>query len=123
MNKSNKTETKRESTKPPTGTATKSPPQSKRYDETLKKAAVENWIKSGKPGTVIAAELGVSYPSLKDWKARYCGDAIPQRDTLEAENRALRRELARVSEQRDILKKTVGIFSEPSSNATKPSKP
>jgi transposase len=89
----------------------------------MKKAAVENWIKSGKPGTVIAAELGVSYPSLKDWKARYCGDAIPQRDTLEAENRALRRELARVSEQRDILKKTVGIFSEPSSNATKPSKP
>lgn len=59
----------------------------------------------------------------KDWKARYCGDATPERGTLEAENRALKRELARVSEQRDILKKTLGSFTEPSSNATKPLKP
>jgi len=123
MNKETKAEVKNTTTATPTSPPTKASPTSKRYDEAMKKAAVENWIKSGKPGTVIAAELGVSYPSLKDWKARYCGDAIPQRDTLEAENRALRRELARVSEQRDILKKTVGIFSEPSSNATKPSKP
>ena len=123
MNKENKSETKNITIVSRTSSPAKASPQSKRYDEVLKKAAVENWIKSGKPGTVIAAELGVSYPSLKDWKARYCGDAIPQRDTLEAENRALRRELARVSEQRDILKKTVGIFSEPSSNATKPLKP
>ena len=123
MNKSHKTETKNATTEPLPNPPAKASPQSKRYDEALKKAAVENWIKSGKPGTVIAAELGISYPSLKDWKARYCGDAIPQRDTLEAENRALRRELARVSEQRDILKKTVGIFTEPSRNATKPLKP
>jgi transposase len=123
MNKSNKTETKNGTTEALTRTNAKVSPQTKRYDEVFKKEAVENWIKSGKLGTVIAAELGVSYPSLKDWKARYSGDAIPQRDTLEAENRALRRELARVSEQRDILKKTVGIFSEPSSNATKPLKP
>lgn len=123
MNKDNKTETKNVTTEPPTSSGAKASPQSKRYDAALKKAAVENWIKSGKPGTQIAAELGVSYPSLKDWKARYYGDATPERDTLEAENRALRRELARVSEQRDILKKTVGIFTEPSSNTTKPLKP
>ena len=123
MNKSTKNETKDNTPASPTNLATKSPPQSKRYDEGLKKAAVENWIKSGKPGTVIAAELGVSYPSLKEWKARYSGNAIPERDTLEAENRALRRELARVSEQRDILKKTLHIFTEVPSNATKPSKP
>ena len=123
MNKSNKTETKNGTTEPPTRTPTKASPQTKRYDEVFKKEAVENWIKSGKPGTQIAAELGISYPSLKEWKARYHGDAIPKRDTLEAENRALRRELARVSEQRDILKKTVGIFTEPSCNAIKPLKP
>ena len=123
MNKSNKTETKNITPATQASITTKAAPQRKRYDDALKKAAVENWIKSGKPGTVIAAELGVSYPSLKDWKARYCGDAVPERDTLEAENRALRRELARVREQRDILKKTVGIFTEPSSNATKPLKP
>ena len=83
--------------------------------------AVENWIQTGQPGTQIAAELGVSYPSLKDWKRRYWGDATPERADLETENRALRAELARVREQRDILKKTVGIFSEPSKHATKPS--
>ena len=35
----------------------------------------------------------------------------------------LRAELARVREQRDILKKTLGIFAEPSKNATSESKP
>jgi transposase len=97
-------------------------PQTKRYSEAFKKEAVENWIKSDQPGTQIAAELGVSYPSLKEWKSRYMGDAMPEHGDLEAENRTLRAELARVREQRDILKKTVGIFTEPSSNATKPSK-
>jgi transposase-like protein len=32
----------------------------KRYDEVFKREAVENWIKSGKRGTQIAAELGVT---------------------------------------------------------------
>jgi transposase len=96
-------------------------PQTKRYDETFRRAAVENWIKTGQPGTRIAAELGVSYPSLKEWKRRYDGDATPERDDPAAEIRALKAELARVREQRDILKKTVGIFTEPSRNATKPS--
>lgn len=96
--------------------------QSKRYDTTFKQQAVENWIKSSKPGTQIAAELGISYPSLKEWKRRYHGDAVPHRDDLAAENRALKSELARVREQRDILKKTLGIFTEPWPNATRPSK-
>ena len=82
-----------------------SAPQTKRYDETFKRQAVENWIRSGKSGTQIARELGLSYPSLKEWKRRYWGDATPQRANLEAENRALRAEPARVREQRDILKR------------------
>ncbi len=94
----------------------------KRYDAAFKQEAVENWIKTGKPGTQIARELGISYPSLKDWKRHYHGDAVPQREDLAAENRALKAELNRVREQRDILKKTLGIFTEPSSNATKPLK-
>lgn len=54
MNKSNKTER--------TATVTTAPAaQSKRYDATFKREAVENWIKSSKPGTQIAAELGISY--------------------------------------------------------------
>ena len=91
----------------------------KRYDETFKQQAVENWIRTDKPGTQIAAELGISYPSLKEWKRRYTGQAMPARTDLAAENRALKAELARVREQRDILKKTLGIFTEPSRNVTK----
>lgn len=96
-------------------------PQTKRYDDVFKRQAVESWLKTGKPGTQIAAELGISYPSLKEWKRCYQGDAVPHREDLAAENRALKAELARVREQRDILKKTVGIFTEPSRNAIKPS--
>ena len=95
-------------------------PQTKRYDEAFQRQAVENWIRTGQPGTPIAAGLGVSYPSLKDWKRRSWGDATPERADLETENRALKAELARVREQRDILKKTVDLFSEPSKSVTKP---
>ena len=115
MNKSQKTEHTETVTGPPA-------PQTKRYDDGFKKAAVENWLKTGQSGTQIAAELGLSYPSLKEWKRRDYGDATPERDDLAAENRALKSELARVREQRDILKKTLGLFTEPWPNATKPSK-
>jgi len=95
----------------------------KRYEEAFKRQAVEHWLRSGKSGTQIAKELGISYPSLKEWKRRCGGDAAPQRADLEAENRALCAELARVREQRDILKKTLGILSEAPRPATNGSKP
>ena len=112
-------------TKNESAPASKSEPavaSAKRYDEAFKRQAVEHWIKSGKRGTQVAAEIGVSYPSLKDWKRRYWGDAMPGGADLAAENRALKAELARVREQRDILKKTLGILSEPSKNAINSSK-
>ncbi len=70
----------REKTKTETTTAVKpgAAAQTKRYDEAFKQAAVANWIKAGQSGTKIAAELGISYPSLKEWKRRYYGDATPR---------------------------------------------
>ena len=44
MNKSTKTEKTEAATPTPA-------PQTKRYDEAFKRQAVENWIKTGKPGT------------------------------------------------------------------------
>ena len=76
----------------------------KRYEETSRKNAVEYWSKTGPPGTQIAAELGVNHPTLKEWKRRYHGDAMPEHGHLELENRSFRAELARVREQRDSLK-------------------
>ena len=113
---------KKQPTEPSPTVAAGTAPKSKRYDAAFKQVAVANWIKSRKPGTQIAAEPGISYPSLKAWKRNYSGTAMPEPGDLAAENRALRAELARVREQRDILKKTVGIFTEPSPNATKPLK-
>ncbi len=95
----------------------------KRYEEALKRQDVEHWLRSAQSGTQIAKELGISYPSLKEWKRRYGGEAAPQRTDLEAENRALRAELARVREQRDIFKKTLGILSEAPRPVTSASKP
>jgi len=91
-------------------------------DEAFKRQAVEHWLRAERPGTQIARELGVSYPCLKEWKRRYHGSATPARADLAVENRALKAELARVREQRDILKKTLGILSEPSKRATSASK-
>jgi transposase len=107
---------------PPVGVVAASLSRAKHYDDAFKHQAVENWLRSGRPGTQIARELGVSYPTLKDWKRRYYGDATPLRADLEAENRALKAELQRVREQRDILKKTLGILSEPPKTATNESK-
>ena len=99
------------------------PRKHKRYDEAFKRAAVEMWLQGGKSVQQIAAELGISDQSLKQWKKKLA--ALPatgpgQRSTqqLEEENCRLKRELHRVSVQRDILKKTLGIISAPNDNAS-----
>jgi transposase-like protein len=85
-----------------------------RHDETFKRAAIELWLSSGKQAKQIAYELGISPWNLRDWKKRYRPVASgPARSLgeVEAENRTLREELQRVKNQRDILKKTLGIIS------------
>jgi transposase len=103
---------------PPAAPSGKPKKAIKRYEEAFKRQAVESWIKSGRAGAQIARELGVSYACLKDWKRRYYGDAMPSHPDLAAENRALKAELARVRQQRDILKKTLGILSEAPKNGS-----
>ena len=63
----------------------------------------------------IAQGLGISDAALKDWKGQHLSrsngkDLITHE--LELENQKLRRELERVTTQRDILKKSLGILSE-----------
>ena len=93
----------------------------KRYDESFKRSAVELWLQGGKSAEVIAAELGISIESLKLWKkqlARLPATGLGQRSAqqLEEENRRLRREVRHLAQQRDILKKTLGIIAAPSGN-------
>jgi len=88
-----------------------------KFDRNFKREAVTLWLNSGKSAREIAEELGILDRQLYDWKAAGVGPSTAQGD-LDAENAALRRELARVREQRDILKKTLGIISEPTRNGT-----
>lgn len=94
----------------------------KRYDETFKRSAVEHWMLSGKSVRQIAAELGVNVQSLHNWKKKFkelpAGQVAGTLEALQAENRRLQRELQRVSVQRDILKKTLGIISEAPGNGS-----
>lgn len=92
------------------------------FDETFKREALALLLKSGKSPKALAQELGISHWNLRDWKK--CYGPPPAAPTprspleLEAENRALRREIETLRIQRDILKKTLGILSEPPANAS-----
>lgn len=89
-------------------------PESKarrKYDRAFKEEAVQSWLASGKPASVIAGELGLNPNSLYNWRkafgpaeAKVEGSAVD----LAAEIASLRRELERVRQQRDILKKNLG---------------
>ena len=88
------------------------------FDEAFKREAVALWLRADKPLQQLAADLGVSPKSLRDWKKLY-GPPVPvrSREALEIEWRALRRENERLRTQRDILKKTLGILVEPGPNS------
>lgn len=90
-----------------------------RFDKAFKKEAVELWRRSGKTGSQIAEELGIRANNLYNWaKSTKLAPSPSNPEDLAAENAALRRENERLRQQRDILKKTLGILSEPPNNAT-----
>jgi transposase len=67
----------------------------------------------------VAEEFGIHQWNLRDWRFKFGpapkapDDPQPESaEELRAENRRLRQELARVTNQREILKKTLGIVSE-----------
>ena len=88
------------------------------YDAEFKKAAVEHCARHGGDLSGTAAELGINYWTLRDWVEATRSEAAPPAAPrtvaeLEAEVRRLKSELARVTEQREILKKSLGILSIP----------
>ena len=87
------------------------------YTREFKEEAVRLAQTSGKPITQVARELGISDTSIHQWRkelAQHGSEAFPgkgHQTELEEENRRLKRELERVQQERDILKKVVSIFS------------
>ena len=84
-----------------------------RYTEEFKIEAVKQVVERGHRVAEVAERSGVSGHSLYHWIKRY-DKPVEQRQEdvdLQAENRRLKAELKRVSEERDILKKATAYFA------------
>lgn len=87
------------------------------YTKEFKEEAVRLAQTSGKSIAQVARELGISDTSIHGWRkelAEHGKDAFPgsgHQTPLEEENRRLKREVERLQQERDILKKVVSIFS------------
>jgi transposase len=91
-------------------------PRRKRiYSEEFRAEAIALTLRPGATVTGVARDLGVNVSLLHGWlkKAREGGkEAVPVRDETEREELArLRRELARVTAERDFLKKVSAFFA------------
>ena len=92
----------------------------RKYDQAFKDEAVQLLLHSGKSIREVSEDLDVEHSNLSRWRREYLerldregtgAAGQPKASELEKENRRLRRELAQVVHQRDILKKAVGICS------------
>jgi|SRR5690606_21952035 len=93
----------------------------KRYTEEFKIQAVKQITDQGYSIPEVAKRLGLTAKSLYDWKAKYADQAGQyQKDrAVEAENRALKAELKRVTMERDILKEAAAFFAVESKKNTR----
>jgi len=99
-------------------------PERRKFDQTFKREAVLNWLQSGKSATVVGEELGINATLLYAWRklvpAVAGGRATAAKPgslaDLQSQLEASQRENRHLREQGTILKKTLGILSEPSPN-------
>ncbi len=91
----------------------------RRYDEQFKRDAVQLITEGGRSMNSVARELGISATLLRRWRDKLADGASfaghkskgKTKSAEEIENNKLRRELARVTEEREILKKALAVFS------------
>jgi len=86
------------------------------YDPEFKREAVRLVLKEGRSVREVERSLGITYGVLKNWvktrQKRANGSQDGQETAAGAKRtRELERQLARVTEERDILKKAVTVFS------------
>jgi transposase len=84
-------------------------------DTEFKMAAVKLALTTDKPVKELAEELGVSDTSIRNWITLYGTGQGVDREAFTPEEHSeltkLRRNLKRVTEERDVLKKALGILS------------
>ena len=87
------------------------------YDKEFKLNAVKLFLEGDGSYNKISEDLGIPRPTLASWVSNHKKEGIeafPGKGHLrssDAELALLRKELAIVREERDILKKALGIFS------------
>lgn len=87
------------------------------YDKEFKLNAVKLHVEQERTTKQVSEELGIPHATFIGWVNSYINDgkeAFPGKGYVissEAELALLRKELAIAREERDILKKAVGIFS------------
>ena len=82
------------------------------YSDEFKRDAVQQVRVRGYAVREVSQRLGVSSHSLYKWMKDFA-EPVPKASGVdhEVENRRLKRELARVTEERDILKKATAYFA------------
>ena len=89
----------------------------RKYDREFKVEAVKLVTEGGRAVAEVARNLGIHENLLYKWREKYTEDiahAFPGKGRLkpaEEEQRRMKRELADVTQERDILKKALAIFS------------
>ena len=82
------------------------------FDDAFKREAVELLLPGDRGLSEVARSLGVNPSVLRRWKKRYQANGLSEEARAGQDEVArLRRELSRVCQEQDILKKALGIFS------------
>lgn len=84
-----------------------------RFTDEFKKDAVAQVVDRGYAVSEVAKRLGISTKSLYTWRTQFSKPVkvLSDEAALSAELRQTRKELARVTKERDILKKATAYFA------------
>jgi len=86
-----------------------------KYTEEFKQSSAKLAFDSDQPTSKTAKELGINYVTLSGWVKKYHPDRIEitklATTNLESEVKKLKKELNRVTQERDILKKAAAYFA------------
>jgi transposase len=87
----------------------------RRFTREFEAQAVQRVLESGKPLSDIAAELDLSPGQLSQWRneqlAAGSAEALAARKAEQAETQRLKREIKRLEEEVEILRKAAAFFA------------
>jgi transposase-like protein len=87
----------------------------RRFTAEFKAQAVKRLLEGGRGLSEVATELGLSPGQLSSWRAEHLAagsaEALVQRKAEQAETQRLKREVKRLEEEVEILRKAAAFFA------------